>query len=41
MLARTVAVPIPTWAILAVVRLAVFAGVALWYHFGSRPDKGE
>ncbi len=41
MLARMIIVPLPSWVILTVGGLSVFAGVALWYHLGSRPDKGE
>ncbi len=41
MLARMIIVPLPTWVILTVVGLSVFAGVTLWYHLRSRPDQGE
>ena len=41
MLARMVVIPLPTWFILTVVTLSVFAGVAFWYCLRSRPDKEE
>lgn len=39
--ARMVIAPLPTWIILAVVSLLVFAGAALWYYLRSTPDNGE
>ncbi|MCH8965450.1 MAG: hypothetical protein IIB58_10850 [Planctomycetes bacterium] len=41
MLARMVVVPLPTWVILTVLSLSVFAGAASWYCLRSRPDKEE